>query len=505
VLILEEGTLEGEVVGEGSQHAEMRIDTPESSVYLMSRGRFRVETSRGTTTVISYRGVVELAGDEGSVLVRSGQQSRVESGAGPEEPWPVNTLRRDAFGEWCDARSESYVSDSSSDENGYVEEVPRPVRHYVSEMDYYGDWRYVNSFGWVWRPTMLQVGWRPYYSGYWTWCPRGWTWVSYEPWGWLPYHYGRWSWLTSAGWVWIPGAVYSGAWVSWAVTPSYVGWCPLDFYNRPAYVSLNFSNTTVNQYGGGWNFLPLNRWGDRNLNRDIIRADRVPRLQGAITTRFLPHFEERQARAQPEVVLQVVRNNPDSLRSVERIPKGISSFRQSDRRETAGVRRVTQPELRGQSQLRGKEKSAPSAHLPPDTSTARGVPSRHEFRPVEPMSPRHPDDRRAMNQQQRRVQLDGKSIGETMPPSPRVPSVANDPSRRVLNRILKEGSPLQKQNLGAEQPTGRSTPNGPRVTSGSQPAPLTSPTQARSPNKSAPPPRTSGKPDKANKEKKDKP
>ncbi len=505
VLLLQAGTLEGEILGEGIQQAEMRIDTPESSVYLMSRGRFRVETAFGTTTVISYRGVVELAGDEGSALVRSGQQSRVESGESPEEPWPVNTLRRDSFGEWCEERSGNYVTESGVEEREFVEEVPRPVRHYVSELDYYGDWRYVATFGWVWRPTILQVGWRPYYSGYWTWCPRGWTWVSYEPWGWLPYHYGRWSWVTSAGWVWIPGAVYSGAWVSWSVTPSYVGWCPLDFYNRPAYVRLNYINTTVSQYGGGWNFLPLNRWGGRNLDRDIVRADRVPRLQGAVTTRYLPHFDERQARVRPEVVQQVVRNSSDPLRPSERSPREMSSFRQSDRRESAASRRATQPPTRvGIGQRRGGEKPAPQAQIPPGSATGRGVPSRRDFRSVEPLSPRSPNDQRGENST-RRGQPEGQPRGEVKPRPPRAPSVSNDPSRRVLNRILKEGNPPSPQHSGTVPSKDRSTANRQRANGGSPQAPATTPIQTRPPRPKANLPAPTSKPNDASKQKKDKP
>jgi hypothetical protein len=34
-----------------------------------------------------------------------------------------------------------------------------------------------------WAPILLAKCYRPFY---------GWTWASYEPWGWLPYHYGRW-------------------------------------------------------------------------------------------------------------------------------------------------------------------------------------------------------------------------------------------------------------------------------------------------------------------------
>ena len=35
----------------------------------------------------------------------------------------------------------------------------------------------------------------------------GWTWVSYEPWGWAPYHYGRWFYYRDS-WCWWPGPVY---------------------------------------------------------------------------------------------------------------------------------------------------------------------------------------------------------------------------------------------------------------------------------------------------------
>src|SRR4030095_11882672 len=149
VLSLREGTMEIDFQGGDEDQAEMRVDTPESSVYIMGRGRFRMESWEGVTTVYSYKGVAELAGDDGSVLVRSGQRSRVEARSTPEEPWAINTLRLDPFGEWCERRWESYNSESESEEEEYIEEVPRPIRHYVSELDYYGNWQYMATYGWV--------------------------------------------------------------------------------------------------------------------------------------------------------------------------------------------------------------------------------------------------------------------------------------------------------------------------------------------------------------------
>src|SRR5262249_16249602 len=43
-------------------------------------------------------------------------------------------------------------------------------------------------------------------EGRWTWEDwYGWTWVSSDPWGWAPYHYGRWFHQPGFGWCWYPG------------------------------------------------------------------------------------------------------------------------------------------------------------------------------------------------------------------------------------------------------------------------------------------------------------
>lgn len=449
VLSLREGTVEIEFQGGDEDKSEMRVDTPESSVYIMGRGRFRMESSKGVTTVSSYRGVAELAGDDGSVLVRSGQRSKVEARSTPEEPWAINTLRLDPFGEWCERRSESYISESGSEEGEYLEEVPRPIRHYVSELDSYGNWQYMATYGWVWRPGAVQVGWRPYYSGYWSWYPGGWTWISYEPWGWLPYHYGRWSWVSPAGWVWIPGAVYAGAWVSWSVTPTYVGWCPLDFYNRPAYVSVNYTSATVSRYGGGWNFLPLNRWGDRSVAGEVVRADKVPHLSGAVTTRTLPHFDIRKIRTNPEVVQRVVRETDAGPTASERSTESRSlPFRLADRREAATPRKDAGFPRRSQDTVRPSlAPPFPRAGAPqrvPESFPGRVAPNRRDYRPAEPLRPhRIGADPRSLNGNNR-WQARPPLAGRVAPP-PRFPSASQDPSRRVLNRILGDAGGASRQ------------------------------------------------------------
>ncbi|HEV8336497.1 MAG TPA: DUF6600 domain-containing protein [Candidatus Polarisedimenticolia bacterium] len=379
-LRLHDGRIEIDYRGGGS--GDPRIDTPESSVYIQGEGRFRVESDRGTTTLISLRGVAELAGDDGSMLVRDGMMSQVELGSAPDEARSYNTLRLDDFDAWCEERLASYLPEDEGDDREYVQAVPAPVRHYVTELDNYGDWEWMVSYGWVWRPASYTVGWRPYYNGYWTSCPRGWVWVAYEPWGWVPYHYGRWQWLSSAGWFWIPGGVFSGAWVSWAVTPSYIGWCPLDYYNRPAYVNvnINITNVTVNRFGGGWNFLPLNRLSDRGASRLIVKADRVPRLEGAVTTKVLPRFSPDRIGNRPDLAQRIYRESANGAHRIDLPEPGrrenLVPFRQLDRREAgrqhdsirgrAPDRTGTEPRiLRG-----GRQQAAPRPERVPNGRSA---------------------------------------------------------------------------------------------------------------------------------------
>ncbi len=91
-----------------------------------------------------------------------------------------------------------------------------------------GNWYEVSDYGYVWQPDVASSSsWRPYTDGYWAYTDQGWTWVSYEDFGWATYHYGRWARLTDYGWVWVPGTEWAPAWVSWRTGGDYVGWAPL--------------------------------------------------------------------------------------------------------------------------------------------------------------------------------------------------------------------------------------------------------------------------------------
>lgn len=92
----------------------------------------------------------------------------------------------------------------------------------------YGHWVNIGSYGPCWRPANLVVGWQPYFNnGHWAYTEYGWTWVSFEPWGPIAFHYGTWFYDPFYGWVWVPGYVWGPAWVTWMYTDYYIGWAPL--------------------------------------------------------------------------------------------------------------------------------------------------------------------------------------------------------------------------------------------------------------------------------------
>ena len=94
-----------------------------------------------------------------------------------------------------------------------------------------GNWIDVEGYGYGWQPDVAvnDTSWRPYADGYWAYTDDGWTWVSYEDFGWATYHYGRWANLSDYGWIWFPGEDldWGPAWVSWRTGGDYVGWAPL--------------------------------------------------------------------------------------------------------------------------------------------------------------------------------------------------------------------------------------------------------------------------------------
>src|SRR5438034_2238999 len=145
-----------------------------------------------------------------------------------------------------------------------------------------GNWIDVEGYGYGWQPDLAvnDQNWRPYADGYWAYTDDGWTWVSYEDFGWATYHYGRWANLTDYGWVWFPGEDldWGPAWVSWRTGGDYVGWAPLPprgpgvvYEGRPIGPQVDIEFDIGPEY---YNFCEV-----RYIGEPVLRSYIAPRVQ----------------------------------------------------------------------------------------------------------------------------------------------------------------------------------------------------------------------------------
>ena len=140
--------------------------------------------------------------------------------------------------------------------------LPKPVYRYPDAVIYfaekysttYGEWLWDDFYGYVWSPYHYRFypnGWQPYYYGQWTAVNGQMFWIPQEPWGWAPYHLGVWVWHEKKGWLWIPGSVFSPAWVCW------------DYYIQGGMLTGYFS----------WRPWTVLDWGDWSFMEDSWQPD----------------------------------------------------------------------------------------------------------------------------------------------------------------------------------------------------------------------------------------
>lgn len=212
---------------------EFEINTPAAAFTTSEKGSYRFYIAEnGDADGIVRKGSMDAVNNRFSKHISGGEVLHV-----PASDLEAESLgrynQRDAWDEWSDRRNAEEIAVES---RRYIADS---VYYGVSDLDRYGSWAMVDSYGPAWVPT-VSVNWSPYWEGRWWYRPNwGWTWVSYEPWGWLPYHYGRWHYSGSIGWCWLPGPsfgfrFFSPALVRFYRGDSWISWYPLgpgDYYN----------------------------------------------------------------------------------------------------------------------------------------------------------------------------------------------------------------------------------------------------------------------------------
>jgi len=142
------------------------------------------------------------------------------------------------------------------------------VRPLYDALEGEGDWVLVEPQGWVFRPRVNTVAWRPYQDGHWE--PSysfGWVWESHDPFGWITDHYGFWFYDDFQGWLWKPYGAWAPSWVAWVQVGNFVGWAPLP----PAGVT-----TYGEPPGGAFTYVPVQSLAQGNSSTSALHVRAIP-------------------------------------------------------------------------------------------------------------------------------------------------------------------------------------------------------------------------------------
>jgi len=171
---------------------------------------------------------------------------------------------------------------------------------FYDQLSPYGQWSYHPRWGDVWRPTRVASDFRPYFRGHWVNTEYGWTWNSEDPFGGIPYHYGRWVYDPYDGWLWVPGYTWAPAWVVWRGDAQNIGWFPMppdDQFLSGVEVYRDDWDWNRGYFGyqdwygpsiatgllGAWTFVALDRFADRDYYRYAYDRPRVVNVMNNTT------------------------------------------------------------------------------------------------------------------------------------------------------------------------------------------------------------------------------
>jgi hypothetical protein len=251
------------------------VEAPGALARFDEDGQYRIAVGGEDAVEVELavlRGSGEISSDAGAVRLGTGERSRVRDGEAPSRPDTVATTQT-TLERWADELMSTSWQNTTSQTY-----LPAELDPYASTFDRYGSWQADATYGSVWYPS-VEADWRPYYNGRWDHMRGyGWTWIAGDPWGYPTHHYGRWQLSVRGAWFWVPARRWGPAWVYWATTPTYVGWCPLGWNGRPV-VSVFTYGSKGRFYGRGrdpyraWTVLPTGNFGRSPVPR--YRIDRT--------------------------------------------------------------------------------------------------------------------------------------------------------------------------------------------------------------------------------------
>jgi hypothetical protein len=457
------------------------VDTPNAAITIEHPGYYRVGVTGERASFITRRaGRATVTPANGEAFVVAPSEEVVIEGTASPQVSSFAAPPLDAWDQWNYARTDALLGAVSA---RYVS----PGTYGVGDLDRYGTWRVVPTYGRVWVPTAVPAGWAPYTTGAWMVDPYyGWTWLDTAPWGWAPYHYGRWV-FVNGFWGWAPGPmvarpIYAPALVAFFGGPNVsvsigiggpvVGWVALGWgeplvpwWGRPGFIH--------RPWWGGWG-------GPRIVNNVVISRTTVVNVQNinvyrnasvrnAVVVVNEPHFGRG-----PITSARITRVDVHSLQPIHTAPKitatpasFVPTARRGIRHSEASLNRTVvatrPPHPRTESASR-EERNVGPARVPAPAPRLATPPPRHEPASVSPRPrfgqsaverpltdrPRPPVSRPAPAQPRPEARLASplpaasqpQAAGATAPrPATRRPEASRAPAHRLAGEPANRLSP----------------------------------------------------------------
>jgi hypothetical protein len=316
----------------------IEIHTSDVSLYILEDGLYRVDIRGDETEIFVFRGLIEAAGETGSVLIKEAQRLEAIEGHFVGHPSGFASVAEDSFDRWSQER------DYEVRKHMARRYLAAELEDFEYELAAYGEWIQIQPFGYVWVPGGIDPYWRPYWHGRWLWLPvSGWTWLPYEPWGWATFHFGRWHWSAAVGWYWIPTSVWGPAWVHWHWGYDYVGWAPLSYWGYPGVV---IDNTYYGQHTG--EYYPYRSRALTVVHKNQLSARTISKV--ALSQEAVKDIGQiRMVKTQPAA-------RPVSSRiSVDSLPESRTILQKST--GISGENKVSKTDMSQKISIQGSEKT----------------------------------------------------------------------------------------------------------------------------------------------------
>jgi hypothetical protein len=333
-------------VGSIASGESFEVATPCGAVDFEEPGIYQITLNQGGNAVATaFSGEAQVVGQGGSGRIEKGEEltvpcqgssgavmSRVDAGRAGAL---IDSYYHYRYPRKYDGRYRNYYS-YLDDPYYYDPSRSYASYNYVSEyvpgvddLDDYGDWQYVNDYGYCWHPR-VDTGWVPYQSGYWSMdYPYGLTWISNEPWGYAPYHYGRWAYASNE-WFWVPEPVRTYP----VYSPALVAFIPLS-QSSVAWVALGPGDPySARYYDPNWQPVYLNR---TNVIQERIVNLNVPGAVTVVDTRNFSRVIDRT---------MITRVDSQTITRVHPVhdPLAVDSLRRAALETRAGQRRIDVPQ-----------------------------------------------------------------------------------------------------------------------------------------------------------------